>query len=61
MFQSRQTVSRYITSQAPQYREQLTELIKEPIQSQSLALSSDVWTDRYRQLSYLGVTATFVD
>ena len=61
IFQSRQTVSRCITSQAQQYREQLIELIKEPIKNQSLAVSPDLWTDRYRQLSYLGVTVTFVD
>ena len=61
IFQSRQTVSRCIKSQAQQYREQLTELIKEPIKNQSLAVSPDLWTDRYHQLSYLGVTVTFVD
>ena len=61
MFQSRQTVSRCTTSQAQQYREQFTELIKEPIKSQSSAVSPDMWTDRYRQLSYLGATSTFAD
>ena len=61
LYQSRQTISRCITDQAQKYREQLIELIKEPVKSQSLTLSPDMWTDRYRQLSYLGVTVTFVD
>ncbi|CAF2230611.1 unnamed protein product, partial [Rotaria magnacalcarata] len=61
LFQSRQTISRGITNQAQLYREQLMELIKEPVQNQSLTASPDMWTDRYRQLSYLGVTVTFVD
>lgn len=47
--------------QAQQYREQLIELIKEPLKSHSLTLSPDMWSERYRQLSYLGVTVTFVD
>ena len=45
MLQSRQTVSRCIASRAQQYREQLTELSKEPIKSQSLAVSPDMRTD----------------
>ncbi|CAF2223410.1 unnamed protein product [Rotaria magnacalcarata] len=61
LFQSRQTISRGITNQAQLYREQLMELIKEPVQNQSLTASPDMWTDRYRQLSYLGVTVTYVD
>ncbi|CAF1266528.1 unnamed protein product [Adineta ricciae] len=61
LFQSRQTISRSISNEAKQYRDCLSELIKEPLKSQSLTLSPDMWTDRYRQLSYLGVTVTFVD
>ncbi|CAF4561522.1 unnamed protein product, partial [Didymodactylos carnosus] len=61
LFQSRQTISRCIANEAQQYREQITELIKEPVKSQSLTVSPDMWSDRYRQLSYLGVTVTFVD
>ncbi|CAF2126324.1 unnamed protein product [Rotaria magnacalcarata] len=49
LFQSRQTISRGITNQAQLYREQLMELIKEPVQNQSLTASPYMWTDRYRQ------------
>ncbi|CAF3031693.1 unnamed protein product [Rotaria sp. Silwood2] len=61
LFQSRQTISRSISDQAELYRQELIELIREPIKKQSLTLSPDMWLDRYRQLSYLGVTVTFVD
>ncbi len=61
LFQSRQTVSRCITDQTQNYREQLVDLIKEPVKSRSLTLSPDMWNDKFRQLSYLGVTATFID
>ncbi|CAF1196177.1 unnamed protein product [Didymodactylos carnosus] len=49
------------SNEAQQSREQITELIKEPVKSQSLTVPPDMWSDRYRQLSYLGVTVTFVD
>ncbi|CAF4498504.1 unnamed protein product [Rotaria sp. Silwood2] len=61
LFQSKQTVSRCIIDQAHYYRVQLTELIKEPIENKSLTISPDMWCDRYRQISYLGLTVTYVD
>ncbi|CAF3326372.1 unnamed protein product [Rotaria sp. Silwood2] len=61
LFQSRQTLSRCIAKEAQWCREQLIEIIKEPIQSQSVTVSPDMWCDHYRQISYLGVTVTFVD
>ena len=61
LFQSRQTVSRCITDQAQEYREQLAELIKEPVNSRSLTVSPDLWSDKYRQLSYLGASVTFIN
>ncbi|CAF1262162.1 unnamed protein product [Rotaria sordida] len=53
LFQSRQTISRSIIDQAHHYRVELTELIKESIQNKSLTISPDMWSDRYRQISYL--------
>lgn len=61
LFQSRQTVSRCITDQAGTYREQLAELIKEPVDNHSLTVSPDMWSDKYRQVSYLGASVTFID
>ncbi|CAF1299499.1 unnamed protein product [Rotaria sordida] len=61
LFQSRQTISRSIIDQAHHYRVELTELIKESIQNKSLTISPDMWSDRYRQISYLGLTVTYVD
>lgn len=61
LVQSRQTISRALKLEAQRYREQITELIKEPVKNQALTASPDMWIDRFRQLSYLGVTVTFVD
>ncbi|CAF4302813.1 unnamed protein product, partial [Rotaria sp. Silwood2] len=61
LFQSQQTVSRSLKNEAQLYREQISELIKEPVENQALTAAPDIWTDRYRQLSYLGVTLTFID
>ncbi|CAF1433590.1 unnamed protein product [Rotaria sordida] len=61
LFQSRQTISRSLKNEAQLYREQISELIKEPVENQALTAAPDIWTDRYRQLSYLGVTVTFID
>ncbi|CAF2127638.1 unnamed protein product [Rotaria magnacalcarata] len=52
LFQSQQTISRDITNQAQLYKEQLMELIKEPVQNQSLTNS------RY-QLSKLNTNIIF--
>lgn len=61
LFQSLQTISRSLTNEAQIYREQIIELIKEPFNAPALTASPDMWTDRFRQLSYLGVTVTFVN
>jgi hypothetical protein len=61
LFQSRQTVSRCIVDQAQYYRQQLLDVIKEPLSNHCVTLSSDLWNDKFRQLSYLGITGTFID
>ncbi|CAF1049622.1 unnamed protein product [Adineta steineri] len=61
LFQSRQTVSRCIVDQAQYYRQQLSDIIREPLDNHCVTLSPDMWSDKFRQLSYLGVTATFID
>ncbi|CAF4342887.1 unnamed protein product [Rotaria sp. Silwood2] len=53
LFQSRQTVSRSSKNEAQLYQEQIRELIKEPVKNQALTAVPYMWTDRYRQLSYL--------
>ena len=46
---------------ADQSRQQLKLILQEPFQSGCLSISPDFWSDRYLQISYLGVIATFVD
>ncbi len=42
-------------------REQLIELIKEPVKSQSLTLPPDMWSEHYRQLPYFATIYFLVD
>jgi len=46
---------------AEQTREKFKELLSEPLKNEAVALSPDLWTDRFKQISYLGVTATLID
>ena len=33
----------------------------EPLESQTITVSPDLWTERYRQVTYLGITLCFTD
>ncbi|CAF2036482.1 unnamed protein product, partial [Rotaria magnacalcarata] len=58
---SRYTISRHVHSMAEQTRTRFREMLSEPLENEALTLSPDLWTDRFRQISYLGVTATLID
>ncbi|CAF3414029.1 unnamed protein product, partial [Rotaria sp. Silwood2] len=58
---SRYTISRNVHSIAEQTRARFKELLSEPLENEALTLSPDLWTDRFRQITYLGVTATLID
>ncbi|CAF5108382.1 unnamed protein product, partial [Rotaria sp. Silwood1] len=58
---SRYTISRNIHSIAEQTRAKFKELLLEPLKNDAVTLSPDLWTDRFKQISYLGITATLIN
>ncbi|CAF4122372.1 unnamed protein product, partial [Rotaria sordida] len=58
---SRRTVARQIKSAAATGRKKIKEILLKAVRERSLALSPDIWSDKYRQQSYLGCTAHWVD
>ena len=51
----------HVNDLAHAYREKMRLQLVEPMQKRSLVVCPDLWTDAYRQVSYLGITASFVD
>lgn len=58
---SRTTVQREISRQASEIRQNLRAQLVRTAEEGALAISPDLWTDRFRQTSYLGMTAHFAD
>ncbi|CAF3786319.1 unnamed protein product [Rotaria sp. Silwood1] len=61
ILRSRNTISNHIYKLADVSRQQIKLILQEPYESGCLSISPDFWSDKYRQISYLGVTATFTD
>ncbi|CAF2091379.1 unnamed protein product [Rotaria magnacalcarata] len=61
MLRGRTTISNHIYKLANWSRSQMKLLLQEPFENRCLSISPDFWTDKYRQISYIGVTVTFVD
>lgn len=58
---SRSTVAREIGRQANDIRERLGVHWKNAAKQGCLTICPDLWSDKYKQNSYLGLTAHFVD
>lgn len=58
---SRTTVTRDIIRQADEIRERLSHVLKNAATNGFLSISPDLWTDKFKQNSYLGLTAHFID
>ncbi len=46
---------------ADECRRQLKDILQEPLKSGAICVSPDLWSDDHRKISYLGITASFVD
>ncbi|CAF4198612.1 unnamed protein product [Rotaria sp. Silwood2] len=57
----RKVVYKQIKSSAANGREQIKQVLLKAAREKSLALSSNIWSDAYRQQSYLGCTAHWID
>jgi hypothetical protein len=55
------TLSNHIYDLADQYRSDLKEILREPFESEAICISPDMWSDRHKQVSYLGLSCTLVD
>lgn len=55
------TTAAHVNKLADQHRIQISEELREPLESNAVTLCPDMWTDPVRQISYLGIAATFVD
>ncbi|CAF1594607.1 unnamed protein product [Rotaria sp. Silwood1] len=58
---SRPTITREINRQANDIRERLGVILRKAAKQECLAISPDLWSDKFKQNSYLGLTAHFVD
>jgi hypothetical protein len=58
---SRWSISREIKRKANDVRQRLSTLLKDSATKGCLAISPDLWSDKFEQNSYLGLTAHFVD
>jgi hypothetical protein len=58
---SANTTSSHIAKLADEYRCQIREQLIEPLSKQAVTICPDIWTDSYRQISYLGISVCFTD
>jgi hypothetical protein len=54
-------LSDHIFQLADQSRSKLRDVLRQPFEAGAICISPDLWSDSHRQISYLGLTATFVD
>ncbi|CAF1455113.1 unnamed protein product [Rotaria sordida] len=55
------TISKNVHQLAEQYRSLLQPILKQQAANSCLCLCPDLWTDIYRKVNYLGLTAVFTD
>jgi hypothetical protein len=61
LFRDERAISRHIFSIADAAREQVKAMISDSLKDGSLTICPDYWTDRYKGISYLAVSITFVN
>ncbi len=61
VFRGEKTISRHIVSIADDSREKVKTMISDSLKERSLTICPDYWVDRYKRISYLAVSITFVD
>ncbi|CAF3595883.1 unnamed protein product, partial [Rotaria socialis] len=55
------TTATYVSKLADQHRARISEEIREPLENDAITFCPDMWSDPVRQVSYLGITTTFVN
>ncbi|CAF1043629.1 unnamed protein product [Adineta ricciae] len=54
-------VAKQVYKLADDYRAELRELLKEPYENNCICVSPDMWSDPYKQISYMGISISFTD
>jgi hypothetical protein len=53
--------AKHIYKLADDYRASLRNLLKEPYENRCICVCPDMWTDPYKQISYMSISISFVD
>jgi hypothetical protein len=53
--------AKHIYKLADDYRDELKELLKEPYENNCICVCPDMWSDPYKQISYMGISISFTD
>ncbi|CAF1207983.1 unnamed protein product [Adineta ricciae] len=60
VLRSAKVIGSHIHDVSRSYREILREKLAEPLANQALVVCPDLWTDAIRQISYMGISASFI-
>lgn len=55
------TTAVHVAKLADQHRTRISEELVEPLENEAVAFCPDMWSDPIRQISYLGITANFIN
>lgn len=58
---SAHSTSLHVGKLADEYRLKIRQELVEPLENQAVTVCPDLWTDSYRQISYLGISVCFTD
>jgi hypothetical protein len=58
---SSHTTSSHVAKLADEYRLKIRQQLIEPLDNQAVTVCPDLWTDPYRQISYLGISVCFTN
>lgn len=61
VFRGADVCARHIYALADDLRERMKAVLQEPYENQSICICPDLWTDPYKQISYMGISISFVD
>lgn len=61
IFRGADVNAKHIQTLADDYRARLRDILKEPYENGCMCVSPDMWTDPYKQISYMGISISFVD
>jgi hypothetical protein len=55
------TTVAHVSKLADQHRVRISEELREPLENDAITFCPDMWSDPVRQVSYLGISTTFVN